>query len=865
MGLRLLERDPELAALDSALVDAAAGSGSVVLICGEAGIGKTNLVRAFQQTGGRRARLLAGSCDDLLTPRALGPFRDVARAAPAGRLAVALAAGTRDAVLSALHEELSDSGRPTVLVVEDAHWADEATLDVLAYLGRRIADLPAVLVVTYRDDEVGPGHPLRRVLGALSGDTVHRLTLRPLSRTAVTALAGGTNATSAGLYRLTEGNPFFLSEVLAAPTDAVPATVVDAVLSRVRHLADDTQRALDQLAVVPSRVELSLARALLGDLGVLVEAERIGVLEVRPDAVAFRHELARRAVEGSLPVSVRMDLNGRVLGALLTADEPDLARVVHHAVQAGDDAAVAAHAPEAARRACLAGAQSQGAALYEQALLRPELLPDEERAGICEAHAWTLFSSNRRHEAVRAAEDAVRLREALGDDAALAQALSCLSIQQWANLQPAAALGSAERAVRLPGAAGDSARRVSALTYLGVLLVNLDRERDALRSIEAAVAMAERIGALELLPMALIYRGRARLQLGEEAGLAELLHGVELARASGNHEHAMLGYVNVIALLWRLGRYEEMERCLDDGAEYGRERDFPTHDRIRDAYRHQLAALHGHWDAAEQGLYEDLANGDGQDDPGSLGRHALPALARLAVRRGRADVANRLAVARENAERAGSLAALVQTAVAEVEHAWLTGRREPGLVAVELLRHTEETGRERERGELMRWLHRLGERADGFPGCPEEFAAGLRGDWRAAAAAWERIGDPYERALELAESGVAEPTLEALRVFDGLGARPAAVWARRRLRELGVTRVPRGPQSSSRNNPSGLTDRQVQILQLVAGGFTNAEIAARLVLSVRTVDHHVSAVLQKLGVTTRKEASRAAAEIAAVG
>jgi DNA-binding CsgD family transcriptional regulator len=164
----------------------------------------------------------------------------------------------------------------------------------------------------------------------------------------------------------------------------------------------------------------------------------------------------------------------------------------------------------------------------------------------------------------------------------------------------------------------------------------------------------------------------------------------------------------------------------------------------------------------------------------------------------------------------------------------------------------------------MRWLHRLGERAEGFPGCPEEFAAGLRGDWRAAAAAWERIGDPYERALELAESGVVEPTLEALQVFDGLGARPAAVWVRRRLRELGAARVPRGPQSSSRNNPSGLTDRQVEILQLVADGLTNAEIAARLVLSVRTVDHHVSAVLQKLGVTTRREAARAAAEIAGV-
>jgi DNA-binding NarL/FixJ family response regulator len=140
-------------------------------------------------------------------------------------------------------------------------------------------------------------------------------------------------------------------------------------------------------------------------------------------------------------------------------------------------------------------------------------------------------------------------------------------------------------------------------------------------------------------------------------------------------------------------------------------------------------------------------------------------------------------------------------------------------------------------------------------------AAGLRGDWRAAAAAWERLGAPYEQALELLDSGDVDATLSAITILDKLEAAPAAHIARRRLRDLGVTRVPRGPVPSTRANPAGLTERQLDVLDLVAEGLTNGEIAARLVVSTRTVDHHVSAVLAKLGVTTRKEVARRARQL----
>jgi len=857
MGPVLLERDQELRRLRTCVTQAASGHGSAVLLFGEAGVGKTSVVRAFSREVAGTVRMLAGACDDLLTPRTFGPLRDAVRGGP---LAEALGRGDRDGALGAIEQELA---RPTtVLLVEDVHWADDATLDVLRFLARRIADLPALLVLTYRDDELGRGHPLHRVLGALGGERVHRLKVHPLSRAAVARLAGGTTATSAPLYALTGGNPFFVTEALAAGSGGVPATVVDAVLARVRALDRPVQSALEQLAVVPSRVELPLARALLGDVSVLADAEQIGVLEVRPDAVAFRHELARRAVEGNLPRSVQIELNARVLAALRDRDGVDLARIVHHAVAAGDDATVVVHAPEAARRACAAGAQDQGAMLYRAALARRELLAPEDEAALSEEDAWAEFHANHRQRGLAAAERAVELRERLADPGALGRALATLALQQWTNLRPDDALASAARAVDLLRPGGDSPALQFALVYLGVVLVNLDRERESLAALDDALAMGQRLGADRLRTQTLIYRGRALWQLGDPSGPDELRRGLAQAEAAGDHERVMFGHLNHVGLLWRYGRYDEMDAVLAASAAHGRNHEYPTYERACDAYRYRLAALRGDWEGAEAALRSLLDDGENH---GMLSRHALPGLARLAVRRGLPDARELLATSRENAEQARSLQALAPTAAAAAELGWLTGDPDLGRDALALLPRTTQPGRERDRAELLRWLKRLGEPAEPFAACPEEFAADLRGDWRAAAAAWERIGDPYERAVQLLDSDEVEPALEALSVFDELGAAPAALLARRRLRELGVRQVPRGPQAATRANPAGLTGRQLEILALLADGLTNAEIAARLVVSVRTVDHHVSAVLQKLDVSTRREAAELAARLTASG
>src|SRR5215207_1260948 len=459
----LLERDDTLAVLERAVGDADAGRGSVALVTGEAGIGKTTLVRAFAAEAAGRARVLLSACDDLLAPRTLGPLHDAARDGH-GALARGLT-GPVDGVYGALLEELATDG-PVVLMVEDVHWVDDATLDVLAYAARRIEPVGAVLVLTFRDDEIDASHSLHRFLGTLVGVPVHRLPLHRLSRHAVARLSAGSAADPDEIHRATRGNPFFVTEALASPDENVPASVVEAVLARVGRLGAECREALEQLSVVPSHVESELAAALLGrHVDALVEAERAGVLEVRPHALAFRHELARRASESSLPAIRRRSLNAAVVEVLLAADRPDRALVMHHAVEAADVATIAAVGPAAAREAAAAGSHRQSLAHFESVLPHLERLGGRSRAAFLDDYGWELYNAHRFRAAVDAGRRAAELYAELDDPVAVGECLTRVSRHLFMAGDTDEALEAASRAVATLEPAGDEAALAHATLY----------------------------------------------------------------------------------------------------------------------------------------------------------------------------------------------------------------------------------------------------------------------------------------------------------------------------------------------------------------------------------------------------------------
>jgi DNA-binding CsgD family transcriptional regulator/energy-coupling factor transporter ATP-binding protein EcfA2 len=857
-GPVLLERERELAELAQAAREAAAGEGGLVLILGEAGIGKSSLVRALRGLLPAERRLLVGHCDDLGTPRTLGPFRDLVGSVGAG-LARALAeGGERDAVLTALRSELGWAGHPTILVVEDVHWADEATLDVLRYLARRVTELPAVLVLTYRDDELTREHPLQQLLGQASATgRVRRLPLRRLSPDAVRRLSAASRVDAGQVFVMTSGNPFFVTEVLAAgDSDRVPSTVVDAVLARVRRLDAASQEALEQLAVVPSVVERWLVEVLVaGGLAALVAAEERGLLTVSPALVGFRHELARRAVADSLPVARRVELNRRVLEALAGAEDADLARIVHHAAEAGDSEAIVGYGPAAARDAAGAGAHREAVAHYRLVLRHRERFPPAELAELLEGYAVECYTIGATEAPIVAESEAVGLRRSLGDQRALGADLRWLSRMHRAAAEQAAAERSGAEAIAVLEATGDRRLLALALSNQAHLHMLDFRAEDCVAVGERALALARELGDPAILSHALTTVGSARWQLGDPVAWSLMEESLRVALAAGEVEHACRAY---IILAW----HQLDDLHLDDA-----ERNLTAGIGLAEGADHlgYLGYLYVELGGAKlaRAAWDDAVRAAGRGlDGGPRVRHgALTVLGRVRVRRGEPGGDELLRQAEELGVELRELRRTGPVAVARAEAAWLAGDHAAvRAIAGPAYDEAHRLGHAPLQAELSYWLTKAG-RAVPPPASEHPYALQAAGRWREAATAWQAAGYPYEHAAALAESPDPQDRLAALAELDALGAAPLARLVRAGLRRLGVAHVPRGPVDATRQNPAGLTDRQVQVLGLLSQGCTNAEIADRLVISTRTVDSHVAAVLAKLGVATRRAAAARAADL----
>ncbi|WP_430780125.1 ATP-binding protein [Actinoplanes sp. G11-F43] len=843
MGRILLEREHELSELGAVARRALDGHGSVVLVTGEAGIGKSSLVDAIRSVLPAEGRLLVGYCDDLATPRVLGPLRDLVGKVGAG-LTEALASSDRGRVFEAFRAELDWPGHPTVLVMEDLHWADEATLDVLRFLVRRIAGLPVVMVGTYRDDEIGADHPLRGLLGLAASTPMRRLPLARLSADAVRSLVGGRALDSGEVFAVTSGNPFFVTEVLGTgDTDGVPATVTEAVYARLQSLDQRCRDALGHLAVVPSAAESWLVEAVVpGGLEAIAPAEQRGMLTVTPARVSFRHELMRRAVAGSLPVARRIAANRAVLAALLEHGGADLSRIVHHAAEAGDGARIVRYAPAAAAEAVAAGSHREAAAHYRLALEHREAFPPGERAGLLEAYAEESYTLGLSEPALVAQREAVALRRGLPDRVALGLALRRLSRVHWYWGDRPAAETSAVEAVDVLTDAGDDAALAFGLSNQSQLHALGGQIDAAVTSGERAIALARVTGPPGVLSHALNNVGYALWDRDDPRGRELLEESLAVAVRAGEADHACRAYTN---LAWHLIdelSFREAGELLDEGMAYAERTEILGFLRYLHITRSVVCLQLSEWDAAQR--HAGWVDGA----PMMMRPTALTVLGLVRVRRGQPG-GDLLEQAWTTARRIGEAQRVGPAGAALAEAAWLRGDRAAADRLTPVFRAMLAAEGGRRLGGFGYWLRRLGADVPVF----HPYTDGAAGRWAAA-------GNRYDHAIALGESDVPADLITAVRALDALDAVPAAGRLRARLRELGVSRVPRGPQPATRGNPAGLTGRQVQVLRLLAEDLSNAEIAARLVLSVRTVDAHVAAILAKLAVTSRRAAVARARE-----
>ncbi|MET2829961.1 helix-turn-helix transcriptional regulator [Mesorhizobium shangrilense] len=855
----LLERQTQLEQLDGLMAEAASGRGHVVALVGEAGAGKSALVEAFIAGPANGARILRSACEDLSIPDPLGPLYDLAREAQwAMPQAIDARQGRRLPLFSDALDVFEARTQPTLLVIEDLHWADDATLDFVRFLGRRIANTHILLLLTARTDRSEGQMRVRRALGEIPAASIARIDVPLLSEAAVLSLANAAGRDGDAIYRATAGNAFFVTELLSAESEtALPASVRDAVVARAERLSAGARAMLDAVSVFPRRADAWALTGLCGvaSAGQLAECVSHGLLDDLGDAYAFRHEIARRAIETMLATSQRREFNQRALSALLENGGVATARLVHHAVEAHDLEAVRQFAPVAAREASRVGAHRDAAGYYEAALRQADTLPMDERAGLYEQYAFECHLIARIDEAIKAQEQARVLQQALGNTLKEGDSLRWLS--RFAYLlgdRQAADLFGAQ-AVALLETVPPSAELAMAYSNLSQLAMLAERLDETLSLGGRAIELAEQLDRPDVVCHALNNVGAAEQWLDPASSRLHLGRSLEIALAENFQEHAARAFTNCACGGMNQLSYAEAQSFLDRGIDYCVENDLATWRDYMRGVRAQLLLRWGRWDEAAAEALEIL----GDDQATALVRYpALVALVKLRLRHGDPSVEPLLGEMMRFLERGAELQRLLPYAAVVAEQAWLgEAQKDEALRLIDLAETLSPT--RAVFAELACWRQLLA--PDVAPGDTAGMAAPYRmllhGDWRAAAAIWADLDAPYERALALAQGDEASQRL-ALEIFEALGARPVASHVRDTMRRNGVNHIARGPRRTTRANSAGLTQRQMEVLQLIERGFSNKRIAEHLTISPKTVDHHVSAVLGKLDAGSRGQATAAA-------
>lgn len=851
-AIELFERDAQLVELSGLLESARSGEGRIALVYGEAGIGKTSLLTQFTRLHARAARVLWGACDPLSTPRPLAPLLDIAWT-QGGPLARRIATGARrDSIFQAFFEELRSPRPAALVVIEDLQWADDATLDLVKFLGRRMQRTSALLVLTWRDEGIRADHPLRGAIGELPGQLLARIPLRGLSAESVQSLGVRARRSTEGLHAATNGNPFFVTEVLASDAPGVPPTVCDAVLARAARLPPLAHDLCELASVVPSRVELTLLEAAGGPMFLAIhDLLASGIVSLHEGAVSFRHELARRAIEDALPPLRCRELHARVLGALRArAEDPaQLARIVHHAAGAGDAAAVLQFAPSAAEQASRLGAHREAEAHYSMALRHAAALPPHRRAELLEARAHECFLTDRMTDAIESCSAARALWAEIGDGIREGRCLYALARMAWFAARPEDVRRYGNLAVELLEALPPGPDLATAWAVQAGLYGSADDNAAAVPVAEKALRLARTLGTPEIEAYALAMLGQAEIRLGQEPGWEHMQESLRLALTHGFPDAAGCAYASLGTLAVEERRHALAEKVFDAGLAYAEERDLRTRAMCMHCWRALLRVQTGRWAGAVDDAARIL------EDPGTSPLFRLAALTPLGLlraRRGdpaaRATLDEALALATE----CGELERLVPVVTARAELLWLAGDAAGAKAeASALIDRARNARRPWYVGNLAVWIWRGGGEPPPPGECARPVALQLEGDWRGAAAAFEQLGCPYEAALACYESDDPEAMLAALDALEKLEARPAAARLRRRLSELGVRAIPRGPRAARRDHPFDLTAREQEVLTALSLGLSNGEIGTRLFVSPKTVDHHVSAILTKLDVRTR--------------
>ncbi|HEY2304631.1 MAG TPA: AAA family ATPase [Streptosporangiaceae bacterium] len=857
--VRLLERESQLASLAEYAWEAAQGDGRLVLIAGEAGVGKSALVEQAEHDL-PDATWYWGACDGLFTPRPLGPLYDIASRLGGELLELCRADAPREELFSALLRQVSTPGKLHVLVVEDVHWADEATIDLLRFLGRRLRDVPVLLLATYRDEGLGAADLLRLALGDLATHRcVRRMGLPPLSAEAVAVLAGGSGLDSAALYRLTGGNPFYVSQAVQAGMSDVPATARDAVLARAARLGSGSRAVLDAAALIGTRIEVALLESVAAcPPSAIDELLASGLVTGDGTALHFRHEIARLAVAGAVTAHRSTAIHARILASLQALGRDDDACMAFHAEAAGDGPAALRYAAAAARRAAALASHREAAAQFERALRFADQADPATAASLHDSFAYEASLLDRWQEAADARERALALWREVGDRLREGDTLRWFASSLCSLSRGDAAVAAVRDAIAILEPLGPTAELAWAYATLGSMWMMRGVHREAIELARRAQAVAWPLGLTKVLSNALNTEACAvRVIGGKWAGT--LHQALDIALAGRHEAEVARAYVNLHACYVADRDWAAAERYFTRGLAYCDEHDITTYSIYARSERTSALERTGRWDEAVAICDELLSTGGPSPNIRLCPLHRLGL---IQARRGEAGACSEcLDEAIDSADGAGEPQSIVPVRLARAEAFWLEGNLADARREAELADDAAEGTDGWDRGAVAAWLRRTGSARPPRGELAAPYLRQLDRDWAGAARLWTDLGCPYEAGMALLGSADEASLRKALWIFTDLGASATARLTRQKMRRLAIRSIPAGPRTATREHPLGLTRREREVLDLICARHTNAEIAGKLFISVKTVDHHVSAVLAKLDAPTRRAAATRAAKL----
>jgi len=862
--MELIERDGFLRSLETTFERVTNGEGHCVLLSGEAGIGKTSLIKTFYKEKKSNCKIYQGTCDALFTPRPLAPIYDIIWQIQKDTKENELYNVDRALLFNQLFHGLEQQKKSVIIIIEDIHWADEATLDFIKFFARRIGRIHCLFILSYRDNEILDYHPLRNVLGQLPSDSLTRLQLQPLSRQAVEKMAEERGYKGEDVFSISGGNPFYVTEILASYSPGVPENIKDAILSVYHKQENGTKNAWEMCSVIPEGLEINRFAKIKSTWDVEMDhCFALQIIVVKKDRVVFKHELYRRTIEGSLSPFKRIALNKKMLELFLGSFEAEgeIERIVHYAKNANENKLVVKYAPIAARQAACVGAHIEASKLFLTAIEYSDGNDEDQMVELYESYAYECYLTNQTKDAIIYQGKALKIWQKKNGVERAGHSLSFLSRLWWfdGNRQEAEKYG--RQAIEILGSQPASKAKAMAYSNMSQLKMLSDETAECIEWGNKAIDMAKEIKDDEILSHAMnnvgtiLWKNKSSIEKGKEM----LFESLDIALRNSFHEHAARSYSNIGSIYLLFKEYELAKQVLEEGINYCEERNLDASKNYKLYAKARMFFETGDWQQASLIIENLLLN---PSQLGSVKTTALALLAIIKIRKGEEDALVYLNQAKLLAMKTKEHGRIIPIVTAELEYEWLTGKQritEDELkLSIELVQRVDNNILN---NEFAFWLQKVRKKEIDLPQLYQPYKLLKEGKIRSAAVFWETIGCPYEKAFALF-AGNEDDMKNALLIFQQIGAEAVYEKIKMEMRAAGIKKIPRGLRESTKNNPAQLTNRELDVLQLLQKGIQNKEIAGTLFISPKTADHHISNILFKLDVKSR---SKAVAEAVRLG